>query len=331
MIVSVRYTPRLFYRGIIATFKDKPLVYGLSFAFLALLLFISTGFIASMVVIGIILAILLTAALIAGVYTAIAFRSKRGFVPLSYNLTESAIKITYGDKTSLRRYTRTIKHAEVERVWFRNGAIFIKHKLIIHHIMLPEERRSKFIEAMRVRGWFDRKHLQPSQQLISHSANVAMYVLIGLFVFAAIPRSSSHDIMLSNEVVIAPLQATNIFVAVNSQRSAYGLPPLQQDQSLIQAAEQSCLDMSGHKYFGDKNNTSDNDVYSRGYYSGQWLTEVGAAVKSNVGSDAVASKWANNSATSDAIQSSDYTIAGAATCSYAVNNKFATIAVIELR
>lgn len=331
MIVTVRYTPRLFMRGLTASFKDKPVIHGMIFVMLALLLFVSTGMTTTLITLGVIAGLGALAVLLTGLYYAIAFRSKKKCVPLTYRLTDSAIKVTYGDRTSLKRYTRTIHKNEAEKVWFLYGALYVKHKLLIHHIVLPLEKRSEFLEAMRVRGWFERRKLQPSQHLISHSTTVALYILAGLFIFATVPRTPDQSIYLSNEVIVAPLQPINVLTAVNAQRSAFGLPPLQQDQALLAAAEKSCADMSAHKYFGDKDAPTTDDAYTRGYFNNQWMTEVGAAVKSTVGSDAVASKWANNAVTSDAILSGDYTLAGTATCTYTVNNKLATIALIELR
>jgi uncharacterized protein YkwD len=183
---------------------------------------------------------------------------------------------------------------------------------------------------MRVRGWFKRITLQPSQRLASSSANIALYVLIGLFVFAVMPKQPANDVSLSNQVVVGPLQAYDVLSAINSQRSAYGLPAFKQDQTLIAAAQASCQDMSDHKYFGDQANAPSGTIYTRGYYADQWLTEIGAATKYGINADQIASRWANDAATSDAVRSTASTLAGTATCSYTVNNKLDTIVIVEL-
>lgn len=330
MIVSVRFTPRLFGRTVVASFKERPASNGLAFGAALVLAALIAGPLAALKALAAIIGIGASVLFIGGLVMYILYRNKRKFVPVTYDLTGKALKITFGDRTSLCHTSHKLPLDTIERVWFKNRAIHLKRTGFIYPIVLPEKSRSRFIEQMRQHGWFERRTIEPKARLIGSSANIALYLLIAAMIVAIYPTKPNSDIAaLSNTIARRPLTAPEVLIALNSQRNALNLGTLQADTNLSGAAQSACHDMTDHMYFGDLSGQQ-GDVYTRGHYSDSWVVEAGAAVKNGTTPDQVVSHWVNSGITSDAVLQSSATRAGAAICKYTVNGSYDKIVVVEL-
>ncbi|MDB5181282.1 MAG: hypothetical protein JWP13_45, partial [Candidatus Saccharibacteria bacterium] len=332
MIVSSRLTPKLFFRMYYYGIVNRPVFNSFAVGFPLLIIVLLHGILAGVLTVAALALLTALVYIATSLFLYLFYRDKSKRMPVSYKVDASAIKITYGDHTSPHNHTVILRKDHTRRAWVFGRSIYVRHKSRTYCLFLPDTKRTAFIKAMKLAGWFKIPKLSLLKRAGGMATQLAGILLVGAALFFAFPGAPQATPSVSGQTPAMSLEPNDVLGAINGRRAVENLVLLRQDDNLTSSANLSCEDMTKNKYFGDTNpkNGHSGYEYIQEYYADRWIVEVSLPIGDHYTADQVIQRWIDNSGANVALLDQNYTIAGIAKCAYTADKKFDSILVVHL-
>lgn len=332
MIVSSRLTPKLFFRMYYYGIVNRPVFNSIAVGIPLLIIVVLQGILAGVITLaGLALVLALTYAAVS-LFLYLFYRDRSKTMPVSYKVDANALKITYGDRTSPHNHTVILRKDHTRRAWVFGRSIYIRHKSRTYCLFLPDTKRTAFIKAMKLAGWFAIPKPGFATRAAGAAVQFAGVAAVSVSLLLAFPPAPQGTPSVSGQTPAMSIEPNDVLGAVNNRRIDEDVAPLRQDDNLAVSAARSCADMSANKYYGDTNPETGHSGYEyiKEYYADRWVVEVTLPITENYTADQAIQRWVDNSGASVALLDENYSIAGVAKCAYTADKKFDDILVVHL-
>lgn len=332
MIASSCLTPKLFARTFVYGLVNRPVFNTFAVGLPLLIIVLLHGLKAGVITAAIIAAV---ASVFYGLISTIlylTYRNRERTMTVSYKVDENAIRISYGDRLSAHTHTRILRKENASRAWVFGRGIYVRHKALTYCLIVPDEKRTRFIQAMKKAGWFALAKPSFTERFMTITKQAGAVAAIGLFITFAFPGAPKATPAVSGQTPAMTIKNEDIFKVVNDRRIERQKAPLLYDGKLAASAARSCADMTKHKFFGSTNPLTGHKGYEyiREYYADSWVVEVALPITENFTVEQVVSRWVDNSGANIAVLDQNYRIGAVASCEYTAGNQFTKIIVLHL-